>query len=306
LRARTVILIFLSLAPFTAHAGSPRSKANQCPLDQTAKQESHQGEVEAFVESIERGDVASVNRALAAGMSPNLKDGGGRPALLLAIRTGRVEVVKALLDQGADVNAEYKTWTALGLAAQNGRLEIVNLLLKKGAQVNGEGDCHHTALIMAAEGAMLKSMHEFLWQRIPLPANGDQAEDYDDLGDVRNSGGDHVEIAKTLINKGADVNVKSDCETGDWTATALVVASMSGNVELVELLLAHGADPNAETAATPLTLLTTDNEMVGEEEINDSDSPAEQRYTRAMNDWSKSLRPARDRIVEMLVRAGAR
>jgi ankyrin repeat protein len=299
-------LIFLSLFPFTVHAGSSRSKDNQWPLDQTAKQEPRQGEVEAFVESIERGDVASVNRALAAGMSPNLKDGGGRPALLLAIRTGRVEVVKSLLEQGADVSAEYKSWTALGLAAQNGHLKMVNLLLKKGAQVNGEGDCHHTALIMAAEGAMLKSEHDFLWQRIPLPANGDQGEDYDDLGDVRNSGGDHVEIARTLINKGADVNVKSDCETGDWTATALVTASLSGNVELVELLLTHGADPNAKTAATPLTLLTTDNEMMREIEIDESDSPAEKRYKQAFNEWSESLRPRRDRIVEMLVRAGAK
>ena len=269
------------------------------------KQESQQGDAEAFFESIKRGDVAAMNRALAAGMSPDLKDDGGLAALLLAIRTGRLEVVKALLDRGADVKAEYKNWTALGLAAQNGRLEIVNLLLSRGAPVNGEGDCHHTALIMVAEGAMLISMYEFLWQRIPPTDHDAQEDDYDNLGDVMNAGSDHLQIARTLIDKGADVNVKSDCETGDWTATPLVIASMGGNVELVELLLAHGADPNKETAASPLELLTTDNEMM-REEIDESDSPAEKRYKQALNDWSESLRPARDRIVEMLMRAGAK
>lgn len=303
MRIQRFIILFLLLFPFTAHAGSLNTKSDHWRFEPVTKQESNQSDVEAFIESIEKGDVASMERWLAAGMNADVEDGGGSPALILAIKTGRMEVVKALLDYGADVNADYKSWTALGLAAHNGRLEIVELLIERGAKINAEGDCHHTALILAAEGAMFKALTEFMLQRIPMPEDGDLGDD--DPGDVRNFGSDYLEIVKTLIAKGADVNVKADCETGDWTATALVIASMSGNVELVELLLSHGADPNKETAATPLTLLTTDNEMM-REEIEESDSPEEKQRKQALNDWSQSLRPAHDRIIELLRQAGAR
>ena len=300
-----LILLLFVLSPFSIHAQSLDTRALQESNDRIAPQESNQQDAAALIESIEKRDLASVERWLAAGVSANAENQGGSPALILAIKTGHTGIINALLDGGADANADYKSWTALGLAAHNGRLDIVKLLINRGARINAEGDCHHTALGLTAEGAMHKSLTEFVRQRITPPEQDSSLTD-DDPGDIRDFGGEHLQIAELLIAKGADVNALSDCETGDWTATALVIASISGNVELVKLLLAHNADPNRKTAATPLMLLTTENELMSAEEIGEHDSPEEKQQKQVMNEWRRSLKPAHAQIAELLKQAGAR
>src|SRR5438045_9179778 len=76
---------------------------------------------------------------------------------------------------------------------------------------------------------------------------------------------DQLVFIKVLIGKGANVNarVKDSTDsrtvfTNQWLdengATAFLRASQSGDVELMKLLLAHGADPKITTAlgVTPL------------------------------------------------------
>jgi ankyrin repeat protein len=59
---------------------------------------------------------------------------GTRP-LMLAAAHGHSETVKALLDAGADVNAEDLTgWTALHAGAYKGDIPTVSLLLERGAR----------------------------------------------------------------------------------------------------------------------------------------------------------------------------
>ena len=64
-----------------------------------------------------------------------------------------------------------------------------------------------------------------------------------------------LEVAELLIDKGADVNTKSD-DNGD---TPLHVSVNNGQSELVELLIAKGADVNSmnEEGQTPLDLLSS-------------------------------------------------
>ena len=58
-------------------------------------------------------------------------------ALLEAARTGDRARVAALLDGGADVNAVSRyNVSALGFAAERGHFEIVRLLVERGANVN--------------------------------------------------------------------------------------------------------------------------------------------------------------------------
>ncbi|MCZ9954779.1 ankyrin repeat domain-containing protein [Brachyspira hyodysenteriae] len=58
-------------------------------------------------------------------------------ALMSSSENGHLEVVKYLLDSGADVNAKYNdTWhskTALMFASEKGHLEVVKYLIDKGA-----------------------------------------------------------------------------------------------------------------------------------------------------------------------------
>ena len=59
------------------------------------------------------------------------------PPLMWAAEKGHPEVVKLLVDNGADVNARTKKiGTALTLALDNGHLEVAKLLIAKGADVN--------------------------------------------------------------------------------------------------------------------------------------------------------------------------
>src|SRR5258708_32648224 len=62
----------------------------------------------------------------------------GDTALMMAARTGRVDAVKVLLDNGANVNAK-ETWgdtTALMWAVSQKYPPVVKLLIERGADVN--------------------------------------------------------------------------------------------------------------------------------------------------------------------------
>jgi ankyrin repeat protein len=65
----------------------------------------------------------------------NAKDEYGRTALMFASYLGHKEVVKLLLEAGADVNTRDKDgFTALTLASENGHKEIIELLKSYGAR----------------------------------------------------------------------------------------------------------------------------------------------------------------------------
>ncbi|KAL3461849.1 ankyrin repeat-containing domain protein [Aspergillus heterothallicus] len=69
-------------------------------------------------------------------VSTEILIGGAKP-LLLAATYGHTEVVRLLLESGADISASTERGqTALHLACGTGYVEVVNLLLKDGANVN--------------------------------------------------------------------------------------------------------------------------------------------------------------------------
>ena len=58
----------------------------------------------------------------------------GTHALMVAAAFGHVDMVRVLIDRGADVNAQDLTgWTPLHAAAFKGNMQIVRLLLARGA-----------------------------------------------------------------------------------------------------------------------------------------------------------------------------
>ena len=149
-------------------------------------------------------------------------DDGGRPwtPLHFAAQNGHLEVVRLLLERGANVNAQNtdELWwrerrTPLHFAAQNGHLDVVRLLLERGANVNAEtsGVAGWTPLHFAAQ-------------------NG------------------HLEVVRVLLERGANVNAQTTLfwEDADARRTPLHYATKNGHLEVVRLLLERGANVNAQ------------------------------------------------------------
>ncbi|KAK6513075.1 hypothetical protein TWF506_009238 [Arthrobotrys conoides] len=82
--------------------------------------------------------------------STSLKD--LRPQLHQAVGSGKAEIVQYLLDKGAEVDAkDLDGWSAIMLAAQEGNCNIIQVLVDAGANVNSEANSGATALFIAAQ-----------------------------------------------------------------------------------------------------------------------------------------------------------
>src|SRR6185295_9703563 len=159
-------------------------------------------------------------------------------ALTYAVRANDLNTVKVLLEAGVDINQSTGYgWSPLLVATQNRYYTLATYLIEHGADVNLPNKGGWTPLYLATDNRNIE--------------NGDYP--------VRKGDMDHLDYIKLLIDKGANVNarVKDSTETrtvftNQWLdengATAFLRASQSGDVTLMKLLLAHGADPKIATA----------------------------------------------------------
>lgn len=91
---------------------------------------------EAFWAAARKGDLAGVKSALEAGIPVDAKTRHGLTALFYAAQNGHLEVVKLLVDKGADVNIKdtFYGMTALARAVDQDRPAVVEFLLERGAK----------------------------------------------------------------------------------------------------------------------------------------------------------------------------
>ena len=83
-----------------------------------------------------KGDLAQVKALLDKGVDVNSKSSYGQTPLFFACDRGHTEIVRLLLERGANPNVKdtFYNATALTWAADKKRLEIVQMLLAKGAE----------------------------------------------------------------------------------------------------------------------------------------------------------------------------
>ncbi|KAM0708540.1 hypothetical protein Q7P35_005192 [Cladosporium inversicolor] len=161
-----------------------------------------------------------------------------RSLLVKHSRSGNKEVVRFLLDKGADVNAQGREYSnALQAASARGHNEIVQQLLDKGADVNTQGGHHGNALQAASAGGYKEIVQQLLDKGADVNARGRHYGDALQATLARS----YKEIVQQLLDKGADVNAR-----GGHYGNALQAASAGGYKEIVQQLLDKGADVNAQ------------------------------------------------------------
>ena len=152
--------------------------------------------------------------------------------LMFAAREDDIESARLLVAAGADLNAlggDGKD--ALGLAAFSGSYNIASFLIDTHAKVNQADAQGFTPLFWAVDRRNMETAPNFPWMITtdPLP------------------------LIKQLLDAGANPNALIDntprgrMREGSPRivyATSLMRAAFAGDIELVKLLLAHGADPH--------------------------------------------------------------
>ena len=202
--------------------------------------------------------------------------------LMLAAEYGHADVIKLLIEKGADFSImDGGGQNALCIAAQNGQVSAVAVFFELGLANANSTDHWKTPILTIAAGNGHKDLVQFLL---------DNGAEVNRLGGFGGSStaikdavcGNHIEIVKLLLDAGADVNLGDEidklkpsnalpvlymaCQTYDgekinmdmlkllldaganvnamYGDTALYQAAENGDMDAVRLLLDYGADVN--------------------------------------------------------------
>ncbi len=191
---------------------------------------------EQFEDALKKGETNKVNWLINF-----LKDDDKKMALMKASKGGHLEVVKRFIEMGFDINQkDDKGNTALDYAFSSNKVELVEMMLDEGAKIDLCNTGEDFILAWGTYVGSLKVVDKFIeektkpgvWHKCNLEVK--DASDVTLLMVAIQK--DYVDIAKTLINSGADVNAKDD-----WGRTPLMYASEKGNLEIVEELVEFDA-----------------------------------------------------------------
>ena len=203
-------------------------------------------------------NAAMVDRLLQAGADANAAKPTEETVLMTCARTGTVQAVKSLLVHAANPNAQEtrRGQTALMWALAEKHSQVVSALIEHGADVHARSKTGFTPLLFAAQQGDLESAQ--LLQGAGADVNAATPEHGNVLTVASASG--HEALSIFLLDKGAEPNTADgNGVTPLHHAMQRALAILNGlkydpyyrpeppNMpELVQALLAHGADPNAQ------------------------------------------------------------
>jgi ankyrin repeat protein len=165
-------------------------------------------------------------------------DHPGDTPLLAAAEAGDVELVRLLLDRGADINHVTK-WgrSALVAAAERGHVTTVRLLLTRGATIRFDSYYGDALCASARSGKADVAMVLLEHGADPHRRSLGQVTALHAAANANNP-----EMIALLLDAGLDTDLDGRLDSG---SRPLHAAAYAGAREAVELLLSRGADPAA-------------------------------------------------------------
>ena len=162
-----------------------------------------------LIPAVKRGDIVRVRELLDSGEDPNTREHyTNRTALMIASEYGHTEIVRLLLDRGADINSQNDSYTALIKASMLGKGDMAEFLLVRGADPNIQNIKGDTALINAAR--------------------------YSNSILNLEKGTDYIKVVELLLRHGADPNIRN------WNGkTASMIAERVGADDIARLIRDH-------------------------------------------------------------------
>ena len=177
--------------------------------------------------------------ALVVGVSVSALAKADAP-LIDAVRSGDVSVVRALLDQGADVEgAAADGSTALQWAVHEGRASLVELLLGAGADVTATNRYGVGPASLAAENGNASILERLLDAGVDPDTTMPGGETL--LMTAARTG--EPDTVRVLLARGADPNVREELRG----QTALMWAAANDNAAAIHVLAEQGAHLHART-----------------------------------------------------------
>src|SRR2546425_1127673 len=147
----------LDLCQVRCPSGRPPMLAHAFLIAALMQQPAPSPSAEALFDAARRGDRARVEQVLDAGIDVNARARYDVTALAFAANNGHLDVVRLLVERGADMHVQdtFYKGLAIDLALGNGYLDVVQYLLEKGSRgagmALGEGVRQkHRGLVRAA------------------------------------------------------------------------------------------------------------------------------------------------------------
>ena len=206
----------------------------------------------AFTDAADKGNLDAIKDLVALGVDINLNNAVNHTALHFAAARGHLPVVQYLLAHGVNKEARADDGrTALHYAAQGGHLELVKWLIGAGADKEARTHEGYPILHLAVHAGKLNIIQWLISEHIvPIDSAVNTTTGIRNFTALHWAAQDgHLEIVQYLVAAGADINAKTDGHM------VIHEAVHGGHLALVEWLINNaGVDKNVrdDNGWTPL------------------------------------------------------
>ena len=232
-------------------------------------------------------DIAAVRRLLAEGQKVNGKDKNYNniSPLHVAVENGNVEIVKLLLDNGANVNARNESkLTPLMFIDSDATPDLIKVLLNAGAKVNARDESEEDVLLSTIDSISVDVLNAL----IKGGADVRHADKSGVTAMMKAAENEDLEKVTALVLAGANVDERDENGESAWDKTS--------SLEIEQFLEKQGASADNST----IEVIPYADEADGDEEETD-ESTVQEEVTPPKSTIEEKEKPSDDKPVVVTV-----